>query len=32
MRDYKSLTHRRWDCNYHIVFIPNKPPAMPEVI
>jgi len=21
MRDYKSLTHTRWDCKYHIVFI-----------
>ena len=24
MRDYKSLTHTRWDCIYHIVFIPKK--------
>ncbi len=24
MRDYKSLTHIRWDCKYHIVFIPKK--------
>jgi putative transposase len=24
MRDYKSLTHTRWDCKYHIVFIPKK--------
>ena len=23
MRDYKSLTHTRWDCKYHIVFIPK---------
>ncbi len=21
MRDYKSLSHSRWDCKYHIVFI-----------
>ena len=24
MPDYKSLTHARWDCKYHIVFIPKK--------
>jgi putative transposase len=24
MRDYKSLAHARWDCKYHIVFIPKK--------
>jgi putative transposase len=24
MRDYKSLSHRRWDCKYHIVFIPKR--------
>ena len=24
MRDYKSLTHTRWDCKYYIVFIPKK--------
>ncbi len=24
MRDYKSLSHSRWDCKYHIVFIPKK--------
>ena len=24
MRDYKSLAHTRWDCKYHIVFIPKK--------
>ena len=23
MRDYKSLTHTRWNCKYHIVFIPK---------
>ncbi len=23
MRDYKSLAHTRWDCKYHIVFIPK---------
>ncbi len=24
MADYKSLSHTRWDCKYHIVFIPKK--------
>jgi len=24
MRDYKGLSHTRWDCKYHIVFIPKK--------
>jgi putative transposase len=24
MRDYKNLAHTRWDCKYHIVFIPKK--------
>ena len=24
MRDYKSLAHTRWDCKYHVVFIPKK--------
>lgn len=24
MPDYKSLTHSRWDCKYHVVFIPKK--------
>jgi putative transposase len=24
MKDYKSLSHTRWDCRYHIVFIPKK--------
>jgi len=23
MRDYKSLAHTRWNCKYHIVFIPK---------
>ena len=23
MRDYKSLAHTKWDCKYHIVFIPK---------
>jgi putative transposase len=23
MRDYKSLSHTRWDCKYHIVVIPK---------
>jgi putative transposase len=24
MRDYKSLSHIRWDCKYHIVFIAKR--------
>lgn len=24
MRDFKSLTHTRWDCKYHVVFIPKR--------
>jgi putative transposase len=24
MRDYQSLSHTRWDCNYHVVYIPKK--------
>ena len=24
MRDYKSLSHTRWDCKYHVVFIPKS--------
>lgn len=24
MRNYKSLSHTRWDCKYYIVFIPKK--------
>jgi putative transposase len=24
MPDYKSLTHTKWDCKYHVVFIPKK--------
>jgi len=24
MRDYNSFSHTRWDCKYHIVFIPKK--------
>jgi len=24
MRDYGSLAHTRWDCKYHVVFIPKK--------
>ncbi|MCP3685544.1 MAG: IS200/IS605 family transposase [bacterium] len=23
MREYKSLNHTRWDCKYHVVFIPK---------
>ncbi len=24
MKDYSSLNHTRWDCKYHIVFIPKR--------
>lgn len=24
MRDYQSLAHTTWDCNYHVVFIPKR--------
>ena len=24
MSDFKSLSHSRWDCKYHLVFIPKK--------
>ena len=24
MGDYKSLSHTRWDCKYHVVFIPKR--------
>jgi len=24
MKEYQSLTHTRWDCKYHIVWIPKK--------
>ena len=24
MRDYKSLSHTRWDCKYYVVFIPKR--------
>jgi putative transposase len=24
MRDYQGLTHTKWDCKYHIVFIPKR--------
>ena len=24
MPDYQSLSHSRWDCKYHVVFIPKK--------
>jgi len=23
MKDYQSLTHTKWDRNYHVVFIPK---------
>ena len=24
MREHSSLAHTRWDCKYHVVFIPKK--------
>ena len=24
MKEYQSLAHTRWDCKYHIVFIPKR--------
>ena len=24
MKDYRSLSHTRWDCKYHVVFIPKR--------
>ncbi len=23
MKDYQSLSHTKWDCKYHVVFIPK---------
>ena len=23
MNDYRSLSHTKWDCKYHLVWIPN---------
>ncbi len=24
MKEYHSLSHTRWDCKYHVVFIPKR--------
>lgn len=24
MREYQSLSHTKWNCKYHIVFIPKR--------
>ncbi len=24
MKDYQSLNHTRWECKYHVVFIPKR--------
>ena len=24
MREYQSLSHTKWDCKYHVVFIPKR--------
>ena len=23
MKDYQSLSHTKWDCKYHVVFVPK---------
>jgi len=28
MKEYQSLSHTRWDCKYHVVFIPKKQKKM----
>ena len=25
MDDYESLSHSKWECKYHVVFIPQVP-------
>ena len=27
MKDYQSLSHTKWDCKYHVVFIPKYWPS-----
>ena len=24
MKEYQSLSHTRWDCKYHVVFLPKR--------
>lgn len=24
MKEYQSLSHTRWDCKYHVVYIPKR--------
>ena len=24
MKEYQSMSHTRWDCKYHVVFIPKR--------
>ena len=24
MKEYQGLSHTRWDCTYHVVFIPKR--------
>ncbi len=24
MKDYQRLNHTKWDCKYHVVFIPKR--------
>jgi putative transposase len=24
MKEYQSLCHTKWDCKYHVVFIPKR--------
>ena len=26
MDEYESLSHTKWECKYHVVFIPEVPP------
>jgi putative transposase len=34
MDDFESLSHPKWECKYHVVFIPNGPPpgAVPATV
>jgi hypothetical protein len=31
MDDYESLSHTKWDCKYHVVFIPSAATTMNAV-
>ena len=32
MKEYQSLSHTRWDCKYHVVFIPGGAPDLDVLI